>query len=193
MSQVISSLSRSVIPAPMAGGPTTPELVRAAHAAGSFGTLGVGSASIDTARTQIDQCAGIPFGVNLFCPQQPLSGAQRTAARELAQAENQPLPDPDYSFGFAEKLALALRGGARVVWSMFGTFTPEQIERIHAAGAEAWTTVTTSAEATAAARRGVDVLCVQGPAAGGHRGTWDLAATPDSPDLEELVLSLIHI
>ena len=187
MSQVISSLSRSVIPAPMAGGPTTPELVRAAHAAGSFGTLGVGSASIDTARTQIDQCAGIPFGVNLFCPQQPLSGAQRTAARELAQAENQPLPDPDYSFGFAEKLALALRGGARVVWSMFGTFTPEQIERIHAAGAEAWTTVTTSAEATAAARRGVDVLCVQGPAAGGHRGTWDLAATPDSRDLEELV------
>ena len=45
MSQVISSLSRSVIPAPMAGGPTTPELVRAAHAAGSFGTLGVGSAT----------------------------------------------------------------------------------------------------------------------------------------------------
>ena len=26
-----------------------------------------------------------------------------------------------------------------------------------------------------------------GPAAGGHRGTWDLAATPDSRDLEELV------
>ena len=137
MSQVISSLSRSVIPAPMAGGPTTPELVRAAHAAGSFGTLGVGSASIDAARTQIDQCGGIPFGVNLFCPQQPLSEAHLAAARELAQAENQPLPDPDYSFGFEEKLDLALRGGARVVWSMFGTFTPEQIERIHAAGATA--------------------------------------------------------
>ena len=45
MSQVISSLSRSVIPAPMAGGPTTPELVHAAYAAGSFGTLGLGSAS----------------------------------------------------------------------------------------------------------------------------------------------------
>ena len=54
MSQVISSLSRSVIPAPMAGGPTTPELVHAAYAAGSFGTLGLGSASIDSARTQIE-------------------------------------------------------------------------------------------------------------------------------------------
>ena len=187
MSQVISSLSRSVIPAPMAGGPTTPELVHAAHAVGSFGTLGLGSASIDSARTQIEQCAGIPFGVNLFCPQDPLLEPYLASARELAQAESQPLPEPDYSFGFEEKLELALRGGARVVWSMFGTLTPEQIERIHSAGAEAWTTVTTPAEATAAARRGVDALCVQGPAAGGHRGTWDLAATPDSQDLEELV------
>ena len=187
MSQVISSLSRSVIPAPMAGGPTTPELVHAAHAVGSFGTLGLGSASIDSARTQIEQCAGIPFGVNLFCPQDPLLEPYLASARELAQAESQPLPEPDYSFGFEEKLELALRGGARVVWSMFGTLTPEQIERIHSAGAEAWTTVTTPAEATAAARRGVDALCVQGPAAGGHRGTWDLAATPDSRDLEELV------
>ncbi|WP_299139381.1 nitronate monooxygenase [uncultured Corynebacterium sp.] len=187
MSQVISSLSRSVIPAPMAGGPTTPELVRAAHAAGSFGTLGVGSASIDSARTQIEQCAGIPFGVNLFCPQDPLTEPYLAAARELAQAENQPLPEPNYSFGFAEKLALALRGGARVVWSMFGTFNSDHVEQIHTAGAEAWTTVTTPAEAIAAARGGVDVLCVQGPAAGGHRGTWDLAATPDSRGLEELV------
>ena len=187
MSQVISSLSRSVIPAPMAGGPTTPELVHAAHAVGSFGTLGLGSASIDSARTQIEQCAGIPFGVNLFCPQEPLADAHLAAARELAQAESQPLPEPDYSFGYEEKLELALRGGARVVWSMFGTFTPEQIERIHAAGAEAWTTVTTPTEAIAAARSGVDVLCVQGPAAGGHRGTWDITATPDSRPLEELV------
>lgn len=187
MSQVISSLSRSVIPAPMAGGPTTPELVHAAHAVGSFGTLGLGSASIDSARTQIEQCAGIPFGVNLFCPQEPLADAHLAAARELAQAESQPLPEPDYSFGFEEKLELALRGGARVVWSMFGTFNADHVEQIHAAGAEAWTTVTTPTEATAAARSGVDVLCVQGPAAGGHRGTWDITATPDSRPLEELV------
>lgn len=187
MSQIISSLSRSVIPAPMAGGPTTPELVHAAHAAGSFGTLGLGSASIDSARTQIEQCAGILFGVNLFCPQEPLADAHLAAARELAQAESQPLPEPDYSFGFEEKLELALRGGARVVWSMFGTFNSDHVEQIHAAGAEAWTTVTTPTEAIAAARSGVDVLCVQGPAAGGHRGTWDITATPDSRPLEELV------
>lgn len=187
MSQVNSSLSRSVIPAPMAGGPTTPELVHAAYAAGSFGTLGLGSASIDSARTQIEQCAGIPFGVNLFCPQDPLTEPYLAAARELAQAENQSLPEPDYAFGYEEKLELALRGGARVVWSMFGTFNAGHLEQIHAAGAEAWTTVTTPAEAIAAARGGVDVLCVQGPAAGGHRGTWELSATPDSRGLEELV------
>ena len=39
MSQVISSLSRSVIPAPMAGGPTTDALVVAVSRAGGLGVL----------------------------------------------------------------------------------------------------------------------------------------------------------
>lgn len=108
MSQVIQSLRRTVIPAPMAGGPTTVDLVRAAHQAGSFGTLGLGSASVDSARSQIDACAGIPFGVNLFCPQDPLTPEQLAAAAELAAAEGATLPDPDYSFGFHDKLELAL-------------------------------------------------------------------------------------
>ena len=190
MSQVIQSLRRTVIPAPMAGGPTTVDLVRAAHTAGSFGTLGLGSASVDSARSQIDACAGIPFGVNLFCPQDPLTPEQLTAAAELATAEGASLPDPDYSFGFHDKLELALEGGARVVWSMFGTFEAEQLARIHAAGAEAWTTVTTPGEAHVAAERGVDVLCVQGPAAGGHRGTWDHTAHPDDRELAELVTAV---
>lgn len=190
MSQVIQSLRRTVIPAPMAGGPTTVDLVRAAHQAGSFGTLGLGSASVDFARSQIDACAGIPFGVNLFCPQDPLTPEQLAAAAELAAAEGATLPDPDYSFGFHDKLELALQGGARVVWSMFGTFDSEQLARIHAAGAEAWTTVTTPDEARAAATLGVDALCVQGPAAGGHRGTWDRTALPDDRPLAELIAAV---
>ena len=190
MSQIIQSLRRTVIPAPMAGGPTTVDLVRTAHQAGSFGTLGLGSASVDSARSQIDACAGIPFGVNLFCPQDPLTPEQLAAAAELAAAEGASLPDPDYSFGFHDKLELALQGGARVAWSMFGTFDSEQLARIHAAGAEAWTTVTTPDEARAAATLGVDALCVQGPAAGGHRGTWDRTALPDDRPLAELIAAV---
>ncbi|ERS58030.1 hypothetical protein HMPREF1261_02086 [Corynebacterium sp. KPL1818] len=190
MSQVIQSLRRPVMPAPMAGGPTIVDLVRAAHQAGSFGTLGLGSASVDSARSQIDACAGIPFGVNLFCPQDPLTPEQLAAAAELAAAEGATLPDPDYSFGFHDKLELALQGGTRVVWSMFGAFDSEQLARIHAAGAEAWTTVTTPDEARAAATLGVDALCVQGPAAGGHRGTWDRTALPDDRPLAELIAAV---
>ncbi len=157
---LLDSLELKVLPAPMAGGPTTPELVRAAHTAGSFGTLAWGTSPVSDAL--LDDVPDVPFGVNLFYPQ-----------------------SAEHTFGWHEKLDLALSAGASVVWSMFGGFTDKEIDRIHAAGAEAWTTVTTPAEAQAAS--GADVLCVQGPKAGGHRGTWDPYAEPDQRSLEELL------
>src|SRR5699024_7569372 len=45
--------------------------------------------------------------------------------------------------------------------------------RLHAVGTQVVATVTTAAEARAAAERGVDGLIVQGPRAGGHSGTAD--------------------
>jgi len=36
----------------------------------------------------------------------------------------------------------------------------------------------------------VDALCVQGPAAGGHRGTWDRTALPDDRPLAELIAAV---
>ena len=42
MSQLLEAITCPVLPAPMAGGPTTPELVAAAESAGSFGALGLG-------------------------------------------------------------------------------------------------------------------------------------------------------
>lgn len=108
----------------------------------------------------------------------------------MAQELGVSVPEADLEFGWTEKLNMALDAGAAVLWSMFGTFTEEEITCIHAAGAEAWTTVTTPAEAVEAARRGVDALCVQGPEAGGHRGVWDAEAEPDWRPLEELVFAV---
>ncbi|WCZ32166.1 nitronate monooxygenase [Corynebacterium massiliense] len=192
MSAVLDSVAASVLPAPMAGGPTTPALVRAACAASSFGTLAWGTCSVEAARTQVFQLAAAGcerFGVNLFHPQTPLADAELTTARALAAefAPGDTCAAPDYSFGWDAKLQLALSAGASVVWSMFGAFSPAEVTRIHSAGAEAWTTVTTIDEAQCAAAAGVDVLCVQGPAAGGHRGTWDVRAEPDPRPLPQLV------
>lgn len=176
----------------MAGGPTTPQSVEQAWYAGSFSALAWGTCDIVEARAQLDAMpADATFGINLFCPQDPLTDAQLATAREFAAAEGVELGEPDYTFGWHEKLDLALSGrGVAVVWSMFGTFSAAELERIHAAGLEAWTTVTCPEEALAAARLGVDVLCVQGPEAGGHRGVWDVQAAPDARPLPELVAAV---
>lgn len=166
MSALLESLKTRVLPAPTAGGPTTPRSVLAASAAGSFGALALGTASLEAAREQIAACEGEHFGVNLFCPQKPLGEDSMAAVRAMAESEGVEVPSVDYSNGWEDKLQLALDGGAAVLWSMFGTFSPGEISRIHAAGAEAWTTVTSPEEAIAAAKAGVDALCVQGPEAG---------------------------
>jgi catechol 2,3-dioxygenase-like lactoylglutathione lyase family enzyme len=52
----------------------------------------------------------------------------------------------------------------------FGCPQRSLVDRLHAAGAEAWITVTTPEEARLAAGAGADALVVQGAEAGGHRG-----------------------
>ena len=88
MPKLLETITCPVLPAPMAGGPTTPALVRAAQQAGSFGALGVGSASVEAAQRAIEDCAGMRFGVNLFYPQRELTAAEHAAAESLASEEN---------------------------------------------------------------------------------------------------------
>lgn len=189
MSRIIDSLAIPILPAPMAGGPTTPEVVNAAASVGSFGTLAWGTISAQAAREQAEGLNTDFFGINLFAKQPELDSHGVAVARELAAAEGVELKSADYSNGWDEKLQLAFTMSPRpkVVWSMFGTFTAAEVKALHAAGIEAWTTVTNEHEARAAIAAGVDALCVQGPEAGGHRGVWSPTAEPDKRPLAELV------
>ncbi|QPK83872.1 nitronate monooxygenase [Corynebacterium qintianiae] len=172
-----------VIAAPMAGGPSTPALVNAV----SFGFLAFGTCSVNEARAQLDEVEG-PFGVNLFYPQQfePSPELVSSVASDL-RAD---VPAVDLTSGFAEKLRLTLRARPSVVSSMFGCFTPGEIDAIHECGASAWVTVTNETDARVAAERGADALVVQGPQAGGHRGTWSPELTPDTRSLTDLLESV---
>lgn len=189
MSRILDSLAIPILPAPMAGGPTTPQVVNAAAAAGSLGTLAWGTSSGAAAQAQAEELTTDFFGINLFAKQPELDSHGVEVARNLAAAESVELKPADYSNGWNEKiqLALSMSPRPRVVWSMFGTFTAAEVKTLHAAGIEAWTTVTNEHEARAAAAVGVDALCVQGPEAGGHRGVWNPTAEPDKRPLPELV------
>ncbi|WJY97166.1 Nitronate monooxygenase [Corynebacterium fournieri] len=161
----------------MAGGPSTPALVNAVE----FGFIALGTCSVDQAREWLAECEP-PFGANLFVPQpKPLPDDVLTVAGHLGKEV------PDVASDYAEKFALVLDAAPAVVSSTFGCFTEEEIAQLHAAGSEAWATVTNPAEIAEAERRGVDGVIVQGPRAGGHRGSWSQHDEPDQRALEELL------
>lgn len=185
-----------VIQAPMAGGPSTPALVTAVCEAGGMGFLAAGlktphalSDDIDAVRT----ATAAPFGVNVFVPQ-PLPDTTVVDAyrRELsteAERYGVALPDPDPADDdyWDGKIKLLTEQPVPVVSFTFGAPPAEVVSELHRAGSYLIATVTSLAEARLAAGTGVDALCVQGPEAGAHRGTYDVAADPGTTPLTDLL------
>lgn len=168
-----------VVVAPMAGGPTTPQLVAAVTNAGGFGFLAGGyvTAEILTeAITKTTELTGDPFGVNLFIPG-PRSTADISEHRERMRAEARRYGvEPGAAHwdddGYASKLALVVRRRIPVVSFTFGLPSPDDVAQLHEIGSRIVITVTGPEEAQLAAAAGADVLCVQGFEAGGHRGLF---------------------
>jgi nitronate monooxygenase len=150
-------------------------LVAAVCEAGGLGFVAAGYRSPDAVRADIAELrslTGRPFGLNLFAPPGPPPDAaqiERYAAELAGEAERYgvelgaPRHDDD---GWEEKLELARAERVPVVSLTFGCPPVEGFE-------EVWMTVTTPAEARAAADAGADALVVQGAEAGGHRGSHD--------------------
>src|SRR5580693_409441 len=192
----ISDISKPLIVAPMAGGPSTAQLAAAASNAGGLGMLAGGLLSPEVLAERIDAARGLtsgPLGVNLFVPQ-PSAGTQRqyteyakTLAPE-AQRHGVRLGAPrDDDHGWAVKLLVVSDMRPAVVSFTFGLPSEQTCARLQSRGIMLFATVTSVAEAKMAVARGIDALIVQGPAAGGHRATFDPAAPPcDTPLLQLL-------
>src|SRR5581483_819904 len=63
------ALRHPIIQAPLAGGPSTPELAAAVSAAGGLGFIAAGYLAPDALREQIERARALttePFGVNMF-------------------------------------------------------------------------------------------------------------------------------
>ncbi|MGX7827058.1 NAD(P)H-dependent flavin oxidoreductase [Actinokineospora sp. 24-640] len=176
---MFSDLEIPVVVAPMAGGVSTPELVIGAVAAGATGFVPGGYLSPAALAGAVDAVragTGGPFGVNLFVPGPPdealLGGHVAAVAAESARLGVEPgraVWDDDR---FAEKVAVLVDAPVAAVSFTFGLPGADVLDRLRAVGTLLVATVTTPAEGAAAAAAGVDALCVQGAAAGGHRGTF---------------------
>jgi nitronate monooxygenase len=195
----IRDVSRPIVVAPMAGGPSTPQLAAAASNAGGLGMLAAGLLSADGLAERIEATRGLtsePFGVNLFVPQ-PSAGTERQY-REYAKAlapdaerygvrVGTPRDDDD---AWAAKLAVVSDMRPAVVSFTFGLPSERTCSYLHTRGIALFATVTTEAEAKMAVACGIETLVVQGPAAGGHRGTFDPATPPCDTPLAELLNAL---
>jgi nitronate monooxygenase len=78
---------------------------------------------------------------------------------------------------FTAQCETFLELGPTVISSIMGLFPPEFVRRLKENGVRWFATATTLAEALEAQAAGTDAVIAQGFEAGGHRGSFDAAAT----------------
>src|SRR5262245_21325141 len=157
---VLHTLREPVVLAPMAGGPSTPDLAAAVSAAGGLGFLAGGYLPPDALRSQIHAGRArtpAPFGVNLFVPDSsPVDERAIAAYAERLRPEAARLGvDPGTPSGgddhWLDKVGLLLSERVPVVSFVFGLPPGEVIDALHTAGVTVLVTVTTPEEARRAA------------------------------------------
>jgi nitronate monooxygenase len=174
--------------------------------AGGLGFLAAGYKTAEAMEAEIEatrSLTNLPFGVNVFVPWPGLShhsdseleirelgvaayaATIESEAEQLGVALGNPRPFDDDSWSL--KIDVLERQRCDVVSFTFGVPTTAVVDRLHAVGSRVVVTVTDLEEARAAAGVGANALCVQGPNAGGHRGTHDPLKWPADRQLELLI------
>ncbi len=173
-----------LVQAPMAGGPSSPELVAAASAAGALGSFGCAYLQPEEMKKQaawVRARTARPFGINLFVAAQPgviPEAAQRAAIDAVAGCYAQlglPAPAPvapPYAPDLEAQLDAVLEIRPAVFTVHLGELAAERVRACKAAGILLGGSATGVAEAQRLEAAGMDFVIAQGGEAGGHRGTW---------------------
>jgi len=173
-----------LIQAPMAGGPSSQELVAAASAAGALGSFGFAYTQPDDMKRQVAWVRAKtdrPLGINLFVSDLPSpidAAAQRGALEAVAGyfAElGLPAPSPvspPYAPDLEAQLAAVAEIRPRVFTVHLGSLSGEKVKKFQELGILVGGSATCVAEAQRLESLGFDFVIAQGGEAGGHRGTY---------------------
>jgi len=173
-----------VIQAPMAGGPSSQELVAACSAAGALGSFGFAYTQPDDMRKQaafVRSKTDRPFGVNLFVAPQPVAidaGAQRGALEAVARFYQElglPAPEPvraPYAPDLDAQIAAVEEIRPGVFTTHLGVLPRDQVQKLRNKQILVGGSATCVAEAKQLEELGVDFIIAQGGEAGGHRGSY---------------------
>lgn len=181
MPSAFPNLKYPIVQAPMAGGPSTPELAAAVANAGGLGFVAGGYSTVEKLRDDIDATRKLtdgPVAVNLFLVAEAEVDADALTAYATeivpdAARYGAPLGAARFDDDAIEaKLELVSQLRVPIVSFTFGCPSPVVVRALQADGIAVWVTVTEPDEAVLAAGVGADALVCQGTEAGGHRGSF---------------------
>lgn len=175
-------MEHPIIQAPMAGGPSCPELAAAVSNAGGLGSLGAAYQTPERIAEDLRRTRTLtskPFNVNLFAldygrqaavdPGPMLELMSDVHARFGLAPPQAPPPASD---PFRSEIESVLQAPPAVFSFTFGIPLPEILNRLKELGIVVMGTATTVHEARLLQEAGVDAIVAQGAEAGAHRGTF---------------------
>ncbi len=183
-------LTKALIVAPMAGGPSSPELVAACSSAGAMGSMGAAysnSDSIAEFAAKVRALTDKPFAMSLFAPHPvPVVNESKITRAitatdkfrkefEISTPQAKLPPEEDFDSQFEA----ILRAKPSVLSFVFGRLDSKYIKAAQSAKIFVIGTATTFNEARELEGSGVHAIVLQGFEAGGHRGTFQ--PTGDDP------------
>src|SRR5947209_1837033 len=142
---ILDELKVPIVLAPLAGGPSTPELAAAVSEAGGLGFVAAGYLTAEALRERIAAARGLtaaPLAVNVFAPgngpaDPDVYGPYLQRLERWAQDANAELGEPRYSDDeWDDKINLLRRDPVEVVSFTFGCPAPAVVESLQAAGSE---------------------------------------------------------
>lgn len=177
-------LAAPIVQAPMAGGPSSKELVAACSAAGALGSFGFAYTQPADMKAQ---CAWVrertdgPIGINLFTSpppgaippeaQKPALDAVAEYYRELGLPPPAPVAAP-YAPDLGEQLDAVADIRPRVFTVHLADLEARRLKDFQSRGILVGGSATCVAEAERLASQGFDFVIAQGGEAGGHRGSY---------------------
>jgi nitronate monooxygenase len=173
-----------IIQAPMAGGPSCPDLVAAVSAAGALGSFGFAVTQPNDMKVQVAALrarTANPFCVNLLAAPQPApidvvhQSAALAALGPWYAEMGLPPPEaakPPYAPELEGQLAVVAEVKPAVFTVHLGEIEEEWVRRFKRSGIHVGASATCVAEAEHAQALGFEFVIAQGVEAGGHRGSY---------------------
>ncbi|MEO2099496.1 MAG: nitronate monooxygenase [Flavobacteriaceae bacterium] len=176
-----------IIQAPMLG-VGTPQMVAAATRAETLGSLPLGDLPAEECKAKIQKTKAIskqPFAVNIFVHKLPeLDDSLRKDYKETRKflekfaSEHQlevdfPLLEEIKLTDYHDQVEIIIEEEVKIVSFTFGNLDTGSIEKLKRNKTILIGTCTSLKEAKELEDSGIDIICLQGTGAGGHRGSFD--------------------